>query len=120
MKIVFDGGAFQQIAWYLKDESLRSRLAMLYGFQQEMRYGNRDTNSLTSDHMRSFTGFHIVPWDEWVKMPGEHRLLVYPTTWDWVRYAIADPSQHAQVRDLGPVLGGELYGVTFPSAPSAK
>lgn len=107
-----NGGAFQQIAWYLKDDSIRPRLALLYSFPLEMRYGNRDTNSLTAEHMSHFTGFHIVPWEDVAEQPGEHRLLIYPTNWDWIRYALRDPAQRAQMRDLGPALGGELYSVT--------
>lgn len=113
---VQNGGWFQQLAYYMPDEEARARLTMLYGFAQEMRYGGRDTNSLTASNMRAFTGFRIMPWQQLQRTPGEHVLLVYSTGWDWVRAAMFDPAEHATVRDLGPALGGELYGVSFPLA----
>ncbi len=112
-----NGGSFQQIAWYLHDPDIRPRLTLLYGFPQEMGYAMRDTNSLTADHMRAFTGFRITPWDEVFAQPGEHRLLLYKSPWDWVPVLLKDPTQHAHVRDLGPALGGELYGVTLAAPP---
>ncbi len=112
-------GSFQICAYYCTDPDIRSRLVMLYSFPQELRHFQRDTNSLTADHMRHFTGFHIEPWEQFERQPGDLRLVQYRTGWDWSDRALNADTATAQ--PLGEALGGDAAAVHFSGgAPPAS
>ncbi len=108
-------GSFQICAYYCTDPEIRSRLVMLYSFPEELRYFQRDTNSLTADHMQHFTGFRIEPWEAFRGTPGELRLVQYRTGWDWSDRALAADGATAQ--PLGEALGGNATAVRFSPQP---
>ncbi len=106
-------GSFQICAYYCPDPDIRSRLVMLYSFPQELHAFQRDTNSLTADHMQHFTGFNIASWEQFEhKEDDSLRLVEYHTGWDWSDRAMTP--DNSIVRPLGPALGGDAVSVTFP------
>ncbi len=59
-----DMGHFEVASYYEPDPQVRSRIALLYSPDEELRYDGHDTASLTAEHMQHFTGFPIVPYAE--------------------------------------------------------
>ena len=116
---------YEAYARYEPDPEVRRRLTLLYSYEKELGLRGRDTNALTADHMRHFTGFPIVSWKEMRRMDRmqgltpHYLLLTDDAWWDWGRDALAQDSAH--VRTLGTALGGTVVEVTFPqSADSGK
>jgi 4-amino-4-deoxy-L-arabinose transferase-like glycosyltransferase len=107
-------GSFQICAYYCTDPEIRARLVMLYSFPEELRYFQRDTNSLTADHMQHFTGFRIEPWEQFRQQPGDLRLVQFRTGWDWSDRALE--AEGATTQPMGDALGGDATAVRFPHA----
>ena len=106
-----DMGHFEVASYYEPDPEVRSRIALLYSHDDELRYDRHDTASLTAEHMQHFTAFHIVPYAELKATPGEHFLVLYHSGWDWTDQALA--ADHAQVTALGPALDGDAVAAQF-------
>lgn len=100
-----DMGRFEVASYYEPDPEVRSRITLLYSHEDELRYDRHDTASLTAEHMRHFTGFHIVPYAQLKAAPGEHFLVLFHSGWDWTDQALA--ADHAHVTALGPALDGD-------------
>lgn len=107
-----DMGHFEVASYYEPDPEIRSRLALLYSHDNELRYDLHDTASLTAEHMQHFTGFTIVSYAQLKATPGEHVLVLYHSGWDWTDQALAADNAHALV--LGPALDGDAVAVHFP------
>jgi hypothetical protein len=109
-----DMGHFELASYYQPDPEVRSRIALLYSHDDELRYDRHDTASLTAEHMQHFTGFHIVPYAQLKAMQGEHMLVLYHSGWDWTDQALA--ADGARVTSLGPALDGDAVAVELNHA----
>ncbi|HTU63999.1 MAG TPA: hypothetical protein VMF89_36285 [Polyangiales bacterium] len=106
-----DMGHFEVASYYEPDAEMRSRLALLYSREDELRYDLHDTASLTAEHMQHFTGFSIVSYAQLKAMGGDHVLVLYHSGWDWTDQALA--ADKAQVVPLEPALEGDAVAVRF-------
>lgn len=106
-----DMGHFEVDSFYEPDPAVRSRIALLYSRDQELKWDFHDTASLTAMHMQHFTGFTITPWEQLQNQPGEHLLVLYHSGWDWTDGALS--TSNARVTPLGPALDGDLVSVSF-------
>jgi hypothetical protein len=106
-----DMGHFELASYYEPDPEIRSRLALLYSHNNELRYDLHDTASLTAEHMQHFTGFTIIPYAQLKATPGEHVLVLYHSGWDWTDQALA--ADNAHITTLGPALDGDAVAVRF-------
>jgi hypothetical protein len=106
-----DMGHFEVASYYAPDLEIRSRIALLYSRDDELRYDRHDTASLTAEHMQHFTAFHIVPYAALKATPGDHYLVLYHSGWDWTDQALA--ADHAHVTALGPALDGDAVAAQF-------
>lgn len=110
-------GNFEELGNHVADPAVRSRISLVYSSPLEIALTHHDTQSLTAEHMRHFTGYRIARYEDLHAQPGPHLFIVYPADgWDWLITAIAQ--DHAAVRPLGPALKGELVAVTFPQSAS--
>jgi hypothetical protein len=107
-----DMGHFEVASYYMRDPYIASHMALLYSRDEELRYDQHDTVSLTALHMRDLTGFTIVPYDELRREPGPHTLILFHSGWDWTDQALA--RDQAQITPLGPALGGDAVSIRFP------
>ena len=106
-----DMGHFEVASYYQPDPEVRSRIALLYSHDDELRYDRHDTASLTAEHMQRFTAFPIVPYAELKATPGGHFLVLYHSGWDWTDQALA--ADNARVTALGPALDGDAVAAEF-------
>jgi 4-amino-4-deoxy-L-arabinose transferase-like glycosyltransferase len=109
---VQDMGHFEVASYYSPDAFVRSHMALLYSRDEELRWDQHDTVSLTAMHMRFFTGFPIVQYEQLRTQPGPHVLVLFHSGWDWTDQALAE--DHAQTAPLGPALDGDAVSVRFP------
>ena len=107
-----DMGHFEVASYYEPDPIVASRMALLYSRDEELHWDGHDTVSLTAMHMRAFTGFAIVPWDQLRNQPGPHVLILIHGGWDWTDQALVE--SHAQITPLGSALNGDAVSVRFP------
>jgi hypothetical protein len=103
-------GHFEVDSYYEPDPEVRSRMALLYSRDEELRWDLHDTASLTAEHMRHFTDFSIVPYAQLQQQSGEHLLVLYHSGWDWTDEALASD---AQVTPLGQALWGDAVLARF-------
>jgi len=106
-----DIGHFEVASYYEPDPFVRSHMALLYSRDQELRWDGHDTASLTAMHMRFFTGFPIVPYEQLRTEPGPHILVLFHSGWDWTDQALAE--DHAHITPLGTALSGDAVSVRF-------
>jgi 4-amino-4-deoxy-L-arabinose transferase-like glycosyltransferase len=104
-------GTFEVASYYEPDPDVRSRMALVYSSNQELRWSQRDTESLTAFHMRSFTGFPIVPYEQLSTESGNHVFVLLHSGWNWTDQALA--AEHAEITPLGPVMGGDAAVIQF-------
>jgi len=105
---------FSRASYYEPDLEVRSHLALVYSEEQELRWHHGDTGALTGLHMRSFTGFHILPFELLAKQPGDNLVLVFNAREhpdDWTEETLT--AGHFSLRRLGPFAGGEVTAVRF-------
>lgn len=100
-----DMGHFEVASYYEPDQEIRSRIALLYSHEDELRYDLHDTASLTAEHMQRFTGFTIVPYAQLKSERGDHMLVLYHSGWDWTDQALA--ADKTYLTRLGPALDGD-------------
>jgi hypothetical protein len=104
-------GTFEVASYYEPDPLVRSRMALIYSSNQELLWSRRDTESLTALHMRNFTGFPIVPYEQLTTEPGDHIFVLLHSGWNWTDQAFA--AGHAEITPLGPAMGGDAANVQF-------
>ncbi len=112
-----DMGHFEVASYYEPDLIVASHMALLYSRDEELRWDQHDTVSLTAMHMRAFTGFNIVPWDQLRTQPCPQILILIHGGWDWTDEALAE--SHAQITPLGNALNGDAVSVCFPQQTKA-
>ena len=108
-----DIGAFELASFYEPDPAFRSRLALMYSRDRELAIDQHDTISLTAMHMRAFTPFPIMSYDEVARRPGAHTFIVYKSGWDWAAEAFVQ--DHATITPLGSAYDGQVLTVRFPA-----
>jgi 4-amino-4-deoxy-L-arabinose transferase-like glycosyltransferase len=108
-------GTFEVASYYEPDPEIRSRMALVYSSNQELLWSQRDTESLTAFHMRNFTGFPIVPYEQLSTERDDHVFVLLHTGWNWTDQALA--AAHAEITPLGPAMGGDAAVVRFLSQP---
>ena len=106
-----DMGHFEVASYYEPDPAVRSRIALLYSHDEELRYDRHDTASLTAEHMQHFTAFSIVPYAQLKAMPGDHILVLYHSGWDWTDQALE--ADRARVMHLAPAMAGDAVLVNY-------
>ncbi len=112
-----ESGTFEVASYYEPDPTIRSRMALVYSSNQELRWSRRDTESLTALHMRNFTGFPIVPYEQLSTEPGDHVFVLLHSGWNWTDQALA--AAHAEITPLGPAMGGDAAVVQFSPESNA-
>jgi hypothetical protein len=111
-------GTFEVASYYEPDPDIRSRMALVYSSNQELLWSRRDTESLTALHMRHFTGFPIVPYEQLSAEPGDHVFVLLHSGWNWTDQALA--AAHAKITPLGPAMGGDAATVQFTPKSEAQ
>jgi 4-amino-4-deoxy-L-arabinose transferase-like glycosyltransferase len=111
-----DIGHFEVASYYEPDLIVGSHMALLYSRDEELRWDQHDTVSLTAMHMRAFTGFPIVSYEQLRTQPGPQILVLFHSGWDWTDQALAKSG--AQITPLGPAMGSDAVSVRFPSTPN--
>jgi Dolichyl-phosphate-mannose-protein mannosyltransferase len=106
-----ESGTFEVASYYEPDPDMRSRMALVYSINQELLWSQRDTESLTALHMRNFTGFPIVPYEQLSTERGDHVFVLLHSGWNWTDQALA--AAHAKITPLGPAMGGDAATVQF-------
>ncbi|WP_047491035.1 glycosyltransferase family 39 protein [Terriglobus sp. TAA 43] len=105
-------GHFDELGNAIADPTVRSRIAVVYSSPLEIALAHHDTQSLTAEHMRYFTGYHVERYEDLRSQPGPHLMILYRAGgWDWLGAALLQ--DHVTITPLGPALGGELVSVTF-------
>jgi hypothetical protein len=104
-------GTFEVASYYEPDPDVRSHMALVYSSPQELRWSQRDTESLTAQHMRYFTGFPIVSYEHLSTQPGDHVFVLLHSGWNWTDQALS--AAHAEITPLGPAMGGDAASVRF-------
>lgn len=108
-------GNFEELGNAVADPAVRSRIALIYSSPLEIALAHHDTQSLTAEHMRHFTGYRIDRYEDLRRQPGSHLMILYRVDgWNWLAKALEQ--DHTPIMPLGPALGGELVSVTFPQA----
>lgn len=110
---LFNPVEFLDAEFYSPDLQVRSRLAMVYSFSQEIRSSGTDTVSLTNLHLKSMSSFNIQTYEAIKAQGGEHLFVLSPYEFDWLHVALAE--DHATIQQLGPAYGGELVSASFPA-----
>jgi hypothetical protein len=110
---VQDMGTFDKASFYEPDPDLRSRITLVYSAKQELLWDKHDTASLTAEHMRHFTSFRIVPYEQLSTEPGPHIFVLKHDGWNWTADAFADA--HDNITPLGPAMQGDAASVQFTS-----
>jgi hypothetical protein len=106
-----DMGWFLTASYYEPDADVRTRLALVYSSDEELRWDKHDTMALTAMHMQHFTGFRIVPYEMVRGLPGEHVFMLIHSGWNFTDEAFAEDG--ARVRPLGKAMRGDVVGVRF-------
>ena len=106
-----DMGFFEVASFYITDPALRSRLALVYSREDELRYAHRDTGALTALHMQHFTPWPIVRFEDLAADPRPHTFLLFHSGWDWTDEALA--TSHAHITPLGPAMTADAATITF-------
>ncbi|MEZ2347461.1 glycosyltransferase family 39 protein [Terriglobus sp. RCC_193] len=105
-------GNFNELGNVVSDPAVRSRIALVYSAPLEIALAHHDTQSLTAEHMRHFTGYRIDRYEDLRNQPGPHLMILYRVDgWNWLQNALQQ--DHATIAPLGPALGGKLVSVTF-------
>ena len=104
-------GTFEVASYYEPDPDVRSRMALVYSSPQELLWSRRDTESLTAQHMRHFTGFPIISYEQLSTEPGSHVFVLLHSGWNWTDQALA--AAHAEINPLGSAMGGDAASVRF-------
>jgi 4-amino-4-deoxy-L-arabinose transferase-like glycosyltransferase len=104
-------GTFEVASYYEPDPDVRSRMALVYSSPQELLWSRRDTESLTAEHMRHFTGFPIIPYEQLATQLGDHVFVLLHSGWSWTDQALA--AAHAEITPLGSAMGGDAASVRF-------
>ena len=105
-------GHFEELGNVVADPAIRSRLALVYSSPLEIALAHHDTQSLTAEHMRHFTGYRIDRYEDLRNQPEPHLMILYRVDgWNWLAKALEQ--DHATIAPLGQALGGELVSVTF-------
>jgi ribosomal protein S18 acetylase RimI-like enzyme len=97
---------------YETDADVRSRLALVYSRDEEMRWSHSDTSSLIVLHMKSFTPYTILPYESLATQPGDHIFVVSHGGWNWTDQAFA--ADHVEVTPIGHTFGSDVVSVRFP------
>lgn len=106
-------GNFDELGNAVADPVVRSHLALVYSAPLEIALAHHNTQSLTAEHMRHFTGYRIDQYEDLRSQPGPHLMILYHGGgWNWLDKALEQ--DHATIMPLGLALGGELVSVTFP------
>ena len=103
---------FGLASYYEPDADVRSRLALVYSRDEEMRWEHSDTSSMIVLHMKSFTPYTILPYESLTTQPGDHIFVVSHGGWNWTDQAFA--AEHVVVRPIGNLAGSEVVSVRFP------
>jgi len=105
-------------SYYEPDTDVRSRLALVYSRDEEMRWNHSDDDSLNVLHLKSFAPYTILPYESLATQPGDHIFVISHGGWNWTDQAFAD--EHVEVMFLGNTFGSELVSVRFPRESSGQ
>jgi hypothetical protein len=106
-------GDFQIASYYEPDADVRSRLALVYSFRQEMLWTQHDNDARLAMHLENITRLNVVPYESITQQPGDHIFLKKGIqTWLWIDESLS--AAHANMRPFGSAFGGNLVSVRFP------
>jgi Dolichyl-phosphate-mannose-protein mannosyltransferase len=98
---------FALASYYGPDPEIRSRLALLFSREVELRVYGVDTGALTAMHMKRFTPFNIDDFESLKAQPGANLIAVpdrHLPPVDWIKEAIEH--SHLRIDPVGPAFGG--------------
>lgn len=99
-------------SFYGPDADVRSRLALVYSRDEEMRLSHSDTDSRIVLHLKSFAPYTILPYESLAAQPGDHIFVVSHGGWNWTDQAFA--AEHVKVTPIGQIFGSDVVSVRFP------
>ncbi len=88
---------FYRSSYYLRNDDIRRRLRLLYGFDQEVRLNHMDTFSITAGFISRISSLRVAPFASFCN--GQpHLLLTAGSSWEWIRQELkADPSTQTPI-----------------------
>jgi len=113
-------GTFAFASYYEPDPEIRSRIALVYSKEQELRWTRIEIASLTALHLRNFSHFKITAYESLLTQCGENLFVDNSTStdqvtkdWSWIGRALAEA--HADVELYNSRFSGEVESVRFSS-----
>jgi TRAP-type C4-dicarboxylate transport system permease small subunit len=99
---------FLRDSYYGPDYSIRKRLRLLYGREEELALHHTDSGALTAQYLQNLSTLKSEPFSEFCN--GQpHLLLTSGTAWEWIGDGLR--LRNATVRDIGSYMGGKLQSV---------
>jgi hypothetical protein len=104
---------FGRASYYTPDTAVRSRFALVYSRDRELRILGADTIGLSAIHMTHYCDFKIVPFEALSGQPGDDLFVFEEESASdaWIRRALA--ADNATVTPQGEAFGGTLAVVHF-------
>jgi hypothetical protein len=117
---------FASVAFFEPDPEVRSRIALVYSKNQEIKWNQESVIALTALHLHDFAHIAIVPYEAVASQPGEHIFVDFAQPsirrgsrrqWNWIGLALA--ADYANVRLLGSAflsltdVTGDVVSVDF-------
>jgi hypothetical protein len=109
---------FAFMAYYEPNAEVRSHIALVYSMAEDMRWNHSDTDSRIVLHLKSFTPYTILPYENLATQPGEHIFVVEQGGWNWIEQVFA--AEHVELKLVGKVGGSDVMSVRFPAANSIQ
>jgi hypothetical protein len=113
-------GPFAFASYYEPDPEIKSRIALVYSKEQELRWSGLTIASLTALHLRNFTHFNITAYESFLAQCGDNLFVDNSTSadqvtkdWSWIGRTLAEA--HADVKPYNSGFGGEVKSVRFSS-----
>jgi hypothetical protein len=105
---------FGFMAFHESDPEIRSHIALVYSKDEEMRWNHIQASTKFALHLKSFTPYTILPFEDVAAEPGDHVFVLEQGGWNWIEQALA--SEHGEQTYLGKLGGNDVVSVHFPAA----
>jgi 4-amino-4-deoxy-L-arabinose transferase-like glycosyltransferase len=118
---------FASLAFFEPDPEVRSRIALVYSKNQEIKWNQESIYALTALHLHDFAYITVAPYESFASQPSEHIVVDFaqPSArrgaerhWNWIGLALT--ADHANVRFVGTAfrgnigMTGDVLSVNFP------
>jgi hypothetical protein len=104
--------AFVQASYYEPDPEVRSRITLVYSWDQETRWGKTDTISRTVFNLTEFSTINAISYESLAGKKSDRLLISYPhSKFDWIEDALA--ASRVKTHTVGPAFGGTAEIANF-------